>query len=311
MCSDRFSSPNDTKTVYNAKRKVRTISDPSPKEDFFKNVSLSFVNDDSPKCYVLFTDLQIKDLLYHIRNFETVIGIDRTFNVGKLYLTTMVYKNRRVLRKQSKDHPLVLGPCFLHRDSKLKDYGLFLSHVKTAMMDHVDADSMLEIEKQMVFGSDEEKALVKAIRCIFPNASRRLCSLHLKKNITRKMIEYGIDIKRRNQIASLFYNDNNKNPSSFEQSRQKIKQMTVDNDKLSKYLLKQFEVYHMSGLYTDWTNNNSESINNSIKSELDRRAHETGELIRRLSNIVEEHYLNVKLALCGLGDFMLFEVYRR
>ena len=41
---------------------------------------------------------------------ETRVGIDRTFNLGNFYVTSFVYKNERVIRKDSSDHPVFLGP---------------------------------------------------------------------------------------------------------------------------------------------------------------------------------------------------------
>ena len=58
------------------------------------------------------------------------IGNDRTFNLGSYYVATLVYKNHRVVRKEStKKHdnqdlpaqPFFLGPVLLHKDATYKN----------------------------------------------------------------------------------------------------------------------------------------------------------------------------------------------
>ena len=47
-----------------------------------------------------------------------------------------------------------------------------------------------EWEAGIIFGTDGEKALIKAIKSTFPNSGSRLCYLHLKKNVEKKMIVF-------------------------------------------------------------------------------------------------------------------------
>lgn len=116
------------------------------------------------------------------------MGIDRTFNVSTVYATCIVIKQKRVLSQTGKENPLFLGPVYLHRSSKLEDYSIFLSAVKAAIMAHVTIEEMKDFEEKITFGSDDEKALVKAIQSVFPLSKRILCSLHLKKNLRQNMI---------------------------------------------------------------------------------------------------------------------------
>ena len=43
------------------------------------------------------------------------VGVDRTFNLGHFFATTMAYKHPRVIKNDTKDHPIFIGPLLLHR----------------------------------------------------------------------------------------------------------------------------------------------------------------------------------------------------
>jgi len=60
-----------------------------------------------------------------------VIGIDRTFNLGPCYVTTLVYKNMSVVRTRTDDNPVFVGPVLFHFDAKTDTYVSFFSHLST------------------------------------------------------------------------------------------------------------------------------------------------------------------------------------
>ena len=84
----------------------------------------------------------------------------------------------------------MLGPVLLHREPKFKDYSMFLSMIKLALFGTTTKDNLKKTEQKITFGWDNEQSLVKSISSVFPNSKLRLCSLHLKKNITRKLIVF-------------------------------------------------------------------------------------------------------------------------
>ena len=45
----------------------------------------------------------------------------------------------------------------------------------------------MRISENMEFGTDDEKALTKAIEHVFPSATRYLCTKHLKDNVKHYM----------------------------------------------------------------------------------------------------------------------------
>ena len=68
-------------------------------------------NKDQVPNIICYTNKQILDLKHFVKNApHEQIKIDRTFNLGNYYVTTIVYKNQRVVRKQQKgenaEHPI-------------------------------------------------------------------------------------------------------------------------------------------------------------------------------------------------------------
>jgi hypothetical protein len=129
---------------------------------------------------------------------EPRVGIDRTFNLGNFDVTSFVYKNERVIRKDSSDHPVFLGPVFLHKEANFHNYHYFLSHISAKLASSI-SDIDVILPTQIEVGSDDEKALTKAIDVVFPNSKRSLCTKHLKDNIT-DYLKNKIGIKTKDRI---------------------------------------------------------------------------------------------------------------
>ena len=69
--------------------------------------------------FVCYTGDQRDDLKFFLSHKTLYpIGVDRTCNLGKFFVTALVYKNLRVVRSDdSSEHPLFIGPVFIHRGS--------------------------------------------------------------------------------------------------------------------------------------------------------------------------------------------------
>ena len=74
-----------------------------------------FTKKDKVPSVVLFTKGQITDT----KRFcpDTVLAFDKTFNLGKFYVTADVLKNVAVLVRETNEHPLFIGPVFIHGNS--------------------------------------------------------------------------------------------------------------------------------------------------------------------------------------------------
>ena len=70
------------------------------------------------RCLTCYTENQREDLKFFLLQKSSYpIGVDRTFNLGKFFVTALVYKNLRLVRSDNaSEHPLFTGPVIIHRD---------------------------------------------------------------------------------------------------------------------------------------------------------------------------------------------------
>ena len=126
---------------------------------------------------VLYTDEQIKDMVRFCcpapTSHSTVIGIDKAFNLGPLHCTITTYKILALTRQNTGEHPICLGPLFLHGNSDTLTFPHFFDTSKFKLSD---------ASSPPVFGSDEEVALRNACSSAFPNSGLLSCLCHLKCN---------------------------------------------------------------------------------------------------------------------------------
>lgn len=93
-----------------------------------------FLNKNKVPNIICYTTDQIKNLQSFLSYLSgQPIGIDRTFNLGSIYVTTIVYKNHKVVRKNTATSPIFLGPIMLHKDATYETYKTFLEHVETEL----------------------------------------------------------------------------------------------------------------------------------------------------------------------------------
>ena len=66
----------------------------------------------------------------------------------------------------------------------------------------------VSLDKKLVFGSDEEQALTKAIESVFPSSTRTLCTKHLKDNVMAYMQnEAGVPQRDRHKTTNAIFGD--------------------------------------------------------------------------------------------------------
>ena len=159
--------------------------------------------------FICFTENQKEDTFFFLPKSGHPLWVDRTFNLGCYYVTTLVYKNIRVFRSDDPNiHPITLGPIFIHRDATFETYDYSFTAIKGALCESLDAFE-ISLGKDIYIGSDDEKALTKAMESNFPAAHRFLCTKHLKDNTTAYMQkEVGIHQKERKSISKLIFGEN-------------------------------------------------------------------------------------------------------
>ncbi|VDI18172.1 Hypothetical predicted protein [Mytilus galloprovincialis] len=139
---------------------------------------------------------------------DRILGIDRTFNLGAVFVTNFVYKNIKVINKETGDHPIFVGPMYLHWEGSFLSYHTFLSHVKARL-----SETVQNIDIRI--GSDDESGLTKAIDDVFPgikpdNLSSKYSSFanYFNSNLRDRLEDYVRQPKVQLKHDRLWTNNN-------------------------------------------------------------------------------------------------------
>jgi hypothetical protein len=126
---------------------------------------------------VVYNDQQIREVKAFCFNGinGSVLSFDKTYDLEAVYVTPSVYKNKALERKRTSDHPLFLGPLFIHGHSDTETYSRFFGHLSSQLF------------QSLMIGSDVEQAMRKSALHFFPRATAVVCSRHLKENVGRKL----------------------------------------------------------------------------------------------------------------------------
>ena len=246
--------------------------------------------------------------------------------MGPYFVTAFVYKNRRITRSNNNEHPLFLGPIFLHRDATFEAYHTFFSTVKASLCKKHNVQNIeLSTSKEMVFGSDEEQALTSAIESVFPSSTRTLCTKHLKDNVLAYMQnKAGVTQKIRQRIADKIFGDDGLSTADdsvvFDKRCNAIMKESTSYPKFASYFsnrikpaLKNYVVHcaQEKDVEPNWTNNNCESINHIMKLDAKWKPGNTPQMIELLAGIVSLHFKDFRRALYGSGNYRLVKNQRK
>jgi len=166
---------------------------------------------------------------------------------------------------------------------------------------------------EMVFGSDEEKAMVFALKQVFPEAKHVLCMQHIEENVRRFLTDkVGAAVSDREAVVARVrgagdmetndtFNGEERLSELMETARRvaastdnAAKLLSYVNDKLIPKLRNNMAVVRDHGWVTrHWTNNNAESVNHLLKLKADWRQ-------LPIPAIVDNIYDMVKLSLVDL-----------
>ena len=106
-------------------------------------------------CIILYTDEQLADLQNICCTGHSILGVDKTYNLCDMHITVTCYKQLSVTRQQTDVHPIFIGPIYIHDNSDFESYCHFFNTLKMKL-----CGSSLN---SLVIGSDDERALVKAV----------------------------------------------------------------------------------------------------------------------------------------------------
>ena len=83
-------------------------------------------------CVILYTEDQIKDLgrfcCSHPNSKTTVLGFDKTFNLGEVHVTLCTFQHLAVTSSLTDEHPLFVGPIFL-METLTSAHFLYIFHI--------------------------------------------------------------------------------------------------------------------------------------------------------------------------------------
>ena len=120
---------------------------------------------------------------------QSVLGVDKTYNLCNMCVTVTCYSQISVIRIKTGEAPIFLGPVFIHDSRHFEMYCNYFFHleIKLAKLDHTN----------LVIGSDDERAMVKAILTTFPESTR----LHA----VQKLTEHAMDKHDKYEIINRLF----------------------------------------------------------------------------------------------------------
>ena len=275
--------------------------------------SIRMVKTDKNFGVVIFSENQINDVQRFCCSGKTVLGVDKTFNLGEVFVTASTFKNLALMNPLSDDHPIFLGPMYLHGSSTFDAYHPFFSCL-AASLRGTDTSNL-------VIGTDDETALRQAISFNFPNAKNVLCTRHLHNNFD-DYLKNSVGLKKTER--SEFLNKYIFGPSGllaaddsliFDERADSIEQLIERKfPPFKKYfrsrvipLLKEnvFRVAKNSNVTMDWANNNCESVNHVLKELIDWKPQAAHQLVTTLIQHTKAQYKDCERSLIGRGEYRL------
>ena len=284
---------------------------------------------------ICYTDEQVRDLkrFCSVKTpsyLRTVLGVDRTFNLGPCYVTVSVYRNLSVVRKSSSDNPIFIGPVMFHFDGRAETYRRFFSMLSDLFAgDVLCAEFAGDVE--LVFGSDEEKAMVRAMRQVFPSAEHIFCARHLEENVRRYLTDVaGMSTREREQVldrvkeATRVDCDRTVDRETALTAMMATVRATATSTNVPEKVLAYFEDRILPKLRNNmkvmkdngwvarhWTNNAAESINHVLKLKADWRQQPLSSCVDNVYDLVKLQSVELKSALTGRGNFTLVSAFSR
>ena len=294
---------------------MQTLCSDVPRSEFVRHVS--FTPGHAP-CVVLFTDERMSDIKRFCgasapESIRSVFCVDRTFNASSLFLTVTVFKNNSELRNKTMQAPIFFGPMFLHGDGTYMTYLTFFMLLRGFLDTELHA-SELKVLDGMVTGSDEEKALVKALHAAFPTSRHLFCMIHCQDNVRDHMSKSGVAQPVLEQVLRLSFGAEGVALSDGEEVFEDRRAETLQFVRQTCASLEDYIAAHIIPKLLNncailwaapwlaphrWTSNACESANNMIKLALDWKPARLTDLVSHLHDTVKVQYKSVQRAMIG------------
>ena len=243
----------------------------------------------------------------------SVIGIDKTYNLGHFYVSAVTYKHKGVLGKKSKESPILFGPILIHGGQSREVYERFFYEIRTKLR--------LDDCANLIFGSDDEKAITSAIRGCFPNSTLLMCIRHLKQNVDFYLInKIGCNKRLRRKIDEMIFGSkgiiHSTDLDSFDYKWREFTKFIEEmpdfleycNQRLYNHLKFGVVLPHLEkSIQPGWTNNNAESANHILKSKCNWKQLNLVQILKCLLNLFKQQDSNLMRVLYGHGEYLLAE----
>ncbi|XP_035690387.1 uncharacterized protein LOC118425564 [Branchiostoma floridae] len=269
---------------------------------------------------IVYFDEQIQDMkrfcCTSIHGENTVLGVDKTFNLGPFHVTVTNFKHLAVVRRDTGEHPIFFGPMFVHGGSKTVDYSVFFDHIR----------SVLDSPPSMpVVGSDNERALRTAIGRAWPGCHQLYCHRHIRKNCSEYLQrKVGMSDAARQPVIDAIFGKNGITAATsrvvFEGRLQHAEDL-ADAGNFGPYFREQVKPLLQSNfnttsrtdfpIKTKWTNNNAESANHILKVAVGWKPQSLLGLVQKLSEVVRGQYQEVERAIINTGEYKLTDDFTR
>jgi len=137
---------------------------------------------------ILYNDRQLAEIraLYTNKTVGSVLSVDKTYNLGRFYVTVTVYRNLALQRNGTQTTPSFIGLLFSTATQTLRPAVCFL-------------DICLHVCR-VVVGSNEEQAIRKAAAHCFPGATLVACTRHLRENFYRNAEKVSLHVTEFSHI---------------------------------------------------------------------------------------------------------------
>jgi len=234
-----------------------------------------------------------------------------------MHVTVTCYKQLTVKRVRTGEPPIFLGPLFIHDNSDFETYSHFFHHLKVKLM-----DSNL---KSLVTGSDDEKALVKGITAVLPEATHVLCTRHLQENVKHFLTDDAVTVIDRNTILKEIFGEDGlvdaHDSICFDDKCEALENLCAGisekflnyfQDKLKTNIkLKVNKPLKIDQIDRMWKNNNCESMNHVLKQTVDWKTKTLTEFVQLTHELVTGQFRNLKNALVCTGEFRLADSHQQ
>ena len=219
--------------------------------------------------------------------------------------------------------PLFLGPVYMHFDSTLKTLKKFIQSVEMELNDPILG---VEVSGNALFNTDEEAAIVKALKKVFPACCIVFCVIHLKKNFSRHLdnkmrVDLAVIRKLRNQI---FFDDDaliksddqekyNQRKNLFD-AQPEVQELYAESGYLADFLKRVLSnvlnpKWLTTGIHFDFKedSNDAECLNRVLKRLTGGRVKTLPQLVSLFASIWRSQDIEVILAFQKKGTFELHD----